>query len=730
MPPSQWIGIDSNGHARNVRSHYSPKAPSPENLTFDISNNQLLASLEPSGEARFVAIVERLDRSQLGGFELRGVPGSKKLKYGGPWSVKVEPAKLLSHAKSHAVDYEQALLPVFHHRADTVAVEQRVFAPISEKRADSPRALIYRVELTNTGTEQAHGTVEAEADTPKKQAGVQALLLLDDTASGEAARKRHYDLAPGAKAVFSFAFVLGETEQEVARTEQLLRSKSADAWLEQTRRQLVSRVGQLRIPDDTFWPEFLVRMIELCRQPIMYKADGTSGGTFIGSNLQANEMWNANLWMKDCFYEVLPMAMLAPELCADAIPFFLDWGMPEKPYGRGLERFPNAAPETHSLSLSLAPFILAGKYYESTGDRAYFKAYPKLLESARHRLQTILASRQDPEVYLFPSMYVSDGDARGDWHTGANLLAWYSFQSMARIAAEAYGDAALAAEWKRVANLIARDIRARCIGPSAKGPRYFEGANRNGTFEIEKDGEESDMALMPFYGFTTPDDPALIRHHQSGMSTENPLYSKALDAIWWFDNSWHGATFPAWMTALAAVTNETDLAARLDRIATLADMDGSVWWWAYKYGEKDRKDVVRGPVKCAWAAGVFVCKFIHDIVGLRVDVPARRVEFRPFHPWPSLSWESCRIGHALFDVAEQKSEGAITATVRNRNAEAYDCVIELTLPPGATMTECLVNGRPAQGVTTHSRFGRNAIRLTQKVDAGQSLTVTMRHGIN
>lgn len=723
MSTSQRIGISPEGQSRQPASLYGPTAATPANLTFDVSNNRILASIDPHGVVRRAAIVTGLVREQLGGFNLRGVTGSKCLVLCGPWDIRVQAA----HAgqgepvATTAVDYEDALLPIFIQRKGDLEVHRHLFAPLDGDLRNAPRAILCQLELINSGTSELICTASAGTGTPAAARPFESLIRLD--AEAEDGTTGTCRLPAGGRAVLSFAFLIGETAEALRQTEVLLRSRPAAAWHQQTLAWHRVRVGQLSIPENPFWPEFLVRMSELCRQPIMYQTDGSSGGMFIGSNLQDSEMWNRNLWMKDCFYEVLPMALLAPGLCADAIPFFVDRGMPTAPYGRGLERFPDAAPETHSLSLSLAPFVLAGKYNEATGDTAWFKAYPALLETARERFKSILDSRKDKDIFLFPSMYISDGDARGDWHTGSNLLAWYAFHAMARIAAEAYGDTGLASDWAGIANRIAQDLRTRCTGDSPQGRRYFEGAKRDGSFIREKDGEESDMALMPFYGFTSADDPALILHHRIGMSTANPLYSEALDAIWWHDNSWHGTTFPAWITALAGVTGENELNQRLERIAALSDLDGSVWWWPYRYGETDRQAVSRGPVKCAWAAGVFICKVIHDIMGLRVDVPARQVTFRPFHPWSGFSWKTCHMGTALFDFDDHSETAKRTITIRNLNPEPYKATAELVLPENTRLTACLINGTRSDACAITTRYGRKAVRVETELAASQAISV-------
>lgn len=249
------------------------------------------------------------------------------------------------------------------------------------------------------------------------------------------------------------------------------------------------------------------------------------------------------------------------------------------------------------------------------------------------------------------------------------------------------------------------------------------------------------MGLMPFYGFCEADDPALLRHSRLALTPQNALYASHVDGIHWFDgdgdplgradvaaaawgsdHKWHCATFPAWTTALAGAGDEEQLRRELDRIARLTDLDGSIWWWPYAYGETDPAAVKRHPVKCGWAAGVYLCRFVHDILGLQLDAPRRRLAFRPFCPWRAFAWRNCRLGHSTFDVSCTKADGRIEACVRNRNDTRLAVAVELALPPGAEAGPCLCNGRPATGLTGKRRYGRPAVLVEAEVDAGQALT--------
>jgi hypothetical protein len=319
-------------------------------------------------------------------------------------------------------------------------------------------------------------------------------------------------------------------------------------------------------------------------------------------------------------------------------------------------------------------------------------------------------------------MYISDGDARGDFHTGTNVQAWYAFHTMARLARNVYHDTYLADQWKLMASRIKEDILSYCVGTGPLGKQYWEGATYDHTFIVGHCGESSDSSLMPFYGFCEADDPALIAHSRLGLTAQNPYYAKEIDGIWWYDGdaTWQPATFPGWTTGFAGISNETELRNRLEQIGRLADVDGSIWWWPYQYGAKDHREVQRMAGKCAWGSAVYLCLFINNVLGLRVDIPEHRVAFRPFCPWNKFAWEGCRLGRGLFDVTYDRASDRLAAKLTNRNDVAFEATFELTLPEGATGPRGKVNGQETQRMTAAKHYNRPSVQLVTSVAPNQA----------
>jgi hypothetical protein len=732
-PVSDWFGITAEGQSKHREGYYMVSGQDADRLSFDISNNQILCNFSRSGLLREACIATGLLPIELpdtGRLPLPGVRADKVLARGGPWSFGIRldgstPTDL-DTLPGTKVDLLGNLFPLFTSRYKSLHLQFLGFAPAAQSNAAPPRAVITIIQIQNDGQQAASGAVLAprnvrplsELDNARTGKVNEAVTCLDETIWQTHFPEVNFTLPAGEQRVFTFALCLGESARDLRQTETMLRERPVLDWLNHTWQFHSSRLGRLSIPEGRFYADFQTRLEEVCRQAQLHMGDGSFGGSFFGSNILKETM----IWAKDCFYAVLPMSLFEPELCAKAIPFFFEWGMPPRAYGRGLQRFPNAGPVTHSLGNSLAPLILAGAYYQMTADQSFFQEHPEILIAGRELLEKVLDSRrQDP--FLFPSMYVSDGDARGDFHTGTNVQAWYAFHSMARLARDVYHDAHTAEQWSLFASKIKEDLASHCIGTGPQGKQYWEGATYDWTFIVGHCGESSDATLMPFYGFCEADDPALIAHSRLGLSPQNPYYAAAIDGIWWYDGDagWWPATFPGWTTGLAGVSNETELRERLEQIGRFADVDGSIWWWPYKYGATDPRQVERMEEgKCAWGSAVYLCLFINNVLGLRVDMPEHRVAFRPFCPWNKFTWEQCRLGRGLFDVTYERASDRVSAKLTNRNAALFEAFFELTLPEGATAPHCKVNGQETDKFKVSRRYNRPSVQVVTPVAPDQA----------
>jgi hypothetical protein len=736
-PYSKYFGFTADRKSKDARTYYSPTSLRPEGLTFDISNNYVLCSINRNGLLWKACIHMGLIPTATHA-SARGQYISKLLVRGGPWpfQIRLEGQSAVNLDTIQGVEAGMLgnLFPVFTWRHNNLRLRMLAFAPIGvDPVSAAPRAIIAAVQIQNQEPKPVLGALLA----PPRLANVEDLKSGTATEAREAVTmlgerdwnpqfpQVTFQLGPGEEAVFTFGLLLGEDAEELHRTSEVLRQRNALDWLNQTWQFHAPRFGDLTIPDSPYYPELYVRMGELCRPSLMRMRDGKFGAGFWGSSV----VDPPDIWNKDNYYAALALSFLEPQLCADGILYFIEWGVPPRAMGRGLERFPRAGRVTHSLGNALSGLALAGAYYQMTGNREFFRAHPEILGKVRELLKEVLESRRE-EPMLFPSMYVSDGDSRGDYHTGSNLVAWYAFRSMARIAREAYQEPGLAREWSLLAERIKEDIWKRCTGIGSLGKQFVEGSMKDWTWLVGRDGEESDTNLMPFYGFCTNDEPAYVNHARAGLTSQNPYYARLFEGIWMYgEPSWDGATFPGWLTGVAGCRNENELHERLERIRTLVDVDGSFWWWPYALDATDPTQPDRYLVgaKSGWAAGVYLCLFVQNILGLSLDMPSRRVSLQPFCPWEAFTWTNCRLGSGAFDVAYRKERDRLTGGIRNHNQSDFDGTIELMVPEGTSVTACKLNGEPTSDYQPGKRYGRPTAGISGKIAPGGALQLEVAY---
>jgi hypothetical protein len=741
---SRNFGLTPTGRARTLGSDYEESTQVTSDLSFDVSNNQLAASLTRSGAIKRACIcagIEALSPDKIKG----GVYSTKRLLYGGPWSFKASVDKVNPSPAEIEVSLVENCFPLFTQDLGEIRIHRLYFAPVDLRReSQSPRALIVIVLVENlastphlidsrlegaideTGDELSLASAGQASDlavTAKSRASLEYARFAEsgyiERASFSPATRIHVEA--NSVAASASALILGESQAEASQIRKRLSAKTLSSWLEDTLQFRRRSYGQLSIPGETFLSESVIRFSELSRQSALRSSDGTLRGGFLGSDVDTNQV----NWVRDLYYSMLAMSLVEPSLCRDSIPYLLGWGRSPATTGLGRARFPGAKPISQSLSNSVSGLAIAAMYYRSTGDGGFFVARPAILEAAKTILDEVLASRRSSPM-LFPSLYFSDGEARGDFHTGSNVAAWVAFKGMARIADEVYHNADLAKEWSGVAVDIHHAISSHCVENGPSGKHFVEGAYMDGTYVKGHDGEESETTLMPFYGFCGSDDPRLINHAAAAMTSQNPLYSEDLDAIWWYNSDWSSATFPGWTTALAGASDEPSIANRLQRIRSLTDLDGSLWWWPYSYGSKDPKKPTRGGVarKCGWGAGVYVCLLITNILGISVDAAARSVRFAPFVPWREFDWKGAKIGWSTFDLSYHRGENDVSATLTNKNDNSYIGTIVITPERGALLKRArVVGGREVrQRLIEHRR--RQAIEITFDVLPRQQVIVT------
>ena len=134
-------------------------------------------------------------------------------------------------------------------------------------------------------------------------------------------------------------------------------------------------------------------------------------------------------------------------------------------------------------------------------------------------LKQLIASRRDTSVWLFPSRFISDGPVEADFHTGSNVCAWVALKEYARLMEEIYHDHKTAETYTSMAKKVHDAIMGKCTIEGPYGRQFIEGTYRDGRKPpMVSDGEESDITLMPFYGFISYDDPIYLNYMKFSVS--------------------------------------------------------------------------------------------------------------------------------------------------------------------------------------------------------------------
>ena len=704
LPVSKTIGISANGENKNKVSYYKANT---QNILFDISNNRIQASFNEKGGLISTCIIKDImyltDSNHLPGVQntrsFYQVDSLSLFFIAGKDSIMLDTCKFVQ------VDMVNHLFPKFIYRLKNFHIEMIAFAPLNESYSTSPQTIILLIKIENLSSNdltcainflynKRNDTIFYAFSQPEKPVFVES----------------------GKITYNSLAVSIGKDEQDLNQQIRFISKADHAEMFNQTLSLLESSTGELSIPDEPFYAELFVRAKELCRQCGLYQDSVTWGGGWLGSD---HSIWQKNkVWTKDNYYQILPLCITEPLICKDAIPFFLNRSVPPFAYGGRKNRFPNTSRITHSLGNAMIPFMLAGVYYKSTADQDYFTNYPALLDSAFSMFDHIKTTALVDSISLYPSTQVSDGIAGGDFHTGSNVCLWYAITTMSVLAEDVYQKPALAQEWKQWADKIKQDIEKYCVTDGLFGKQFVEVVNLDGSIFPGHDGEESDVSLMPFYDFTSADDERLVHFSKLVLHESNPLYSKKLDGIWWYDQQWFPITSPGWVSALSGADTEQALSDYLHKLRLRTDVDGSFWWWTNKYGETDPANVTRlegGAPKCGWAAGAYICHFVHDIIGLDVNNIKREVDFKPFVPWNSFNWKGYRSGNSTFDIAYNKSDQEITASITNLNETGYDLHAELMIPSGKKISGVMVNGKQKHEFITAERFGITSVILKEQL---------------
>lgn len=756
---SQFFGVTNRAGvytANDSESFFGKKLPDPE-LTFDVSNNKVLANLSLDGTLKHLTVYH-------GNYYSDTIPGvwvCKEYSSTGPFTFGLmlnnDSVDITDEKRDFHTSLLANLIPVTVTDLGEVEMTSLAFAPISADGSQRLRGLIYAVYVTNKSDHSVEGSIllpTIERVVGEQFSGAEICVHLIDqypsvtTHQGAARVTREevqFDLAPNDSIwVPIYLCPLAEPSLQTVRTDGALH------WLNQTLGYYQGIVGDLKMPDDPYTAEFFTRALMQCFGSIGMANDGNTVGSNWGSYPSTDF-----IWMKDMYYSFLPFAQLDPELFRKGMLWFFENGV--RPPGN---RFEGGI--LHSLSNSLSSVVMAGLYYKNTGDAAFFLDNPQVGAKAQDLLEQTLALRASDDPWLFPSIWISDAYSLGEYHTGSNIIAWVAFESFGRIVEEVYADSSLGRRYRLIAQNIRNAIEEHCVVEGPLGPQYLEGiclsegdktkmdARRyEGAYNdlgmqfihslvqdgkvnlMHHDGEESDTILIPVYNYAPYDHAYYRQYMQFSLSAANPVYNAESRGIQW--GPFSACTFPGYMSGMGMIVDAEDLngkEGRLTEVRRLTDVDGSLWWWPYGNGAK-YGDVMRhnNCGKCGWASGVFASIFVSEILGLAADAPTSTLRFRPFSPASSFSWGDARIGTFLVDAVYEREGSLTSASVTNHSSIGIRTVIELPYRGKVESTNIFLDNTPFEvpvGAGAWNSF--NTVIVDTELPVGSTIKICVDKG--
>jgi hypothetical protein len=741
-----WISYNHGIFETGDKESFYNNNQNYDDLVFDHSNNKVLANVSINGSLKYLTFYRSSYRADM----IPGVWVRKDFSRTGPYSFSVrmdgEEYDLSKVDWPFRTSLLDNIFPITQLTGEKIKVTLITYAPVSEDGKERLRGIIYGAFLENTSDGRIKGSVVIPKISVKTDGPYLELnpdVYIEVTGQNVKNKEIPFDLSPGEN---SWVPVVIQAPGESAASD--IAKAGSLYWLNSTWTYFRKMTGKLNLPDDKFIEEFFQRSVYQCIESIGMDGNGRVAGSNWGTYPTTE-----NIWMKDMYYSYLPLFMFEPEFFKEGILWFLEYSI--RPMGNLFN-----GGVSHSLNNSLTPVVMAGLYYTSTGDKEFFLTNKHVKEAIVNILNQLINSRENKDIWLFPSVWISDGCSIGDYHTGSNLLAWHAFKYFARVLEEVYGEHDAARDFTSIAGEIKAAIEKNNIIDGPFGRQYIEGVNntekmnrtladtenhkqiygRNGLQYLDflnsservpcmvQDGEESDTTLMPIYGFLEYDDPCYKNYTRFAVSESNLFYIPETKGILWEDYT--DATFPGYITGFTNVIDKETMNGEkgyMTEIRRLTDVDGSIWWWPYdkgsKYGEVLRNNFCG---KCAWASGVFVGLFVAEILGIKYDAPSKTLSFRPFSPSSGFSWEDFRFGRSIFSINYLRNQDAITVSVTNKNDYSIRLDLEIVVAKGAEIGDIYLNDKQNQQLFEKGHFlDRGTVKISENLLPGELKKITV-----
>ena len=471
-----------------------------------------------------------------------------------------------------------------------------------------------------------------------------------------------FELEPGESRDFCTVVACAPTMREIDAALGTLYRHTAFEWIQISLAFWRKRLGNLEIEMRGF-PEWGERYRDMHLRFILDNFNcislGASGEMLV--NWQgAPSHGLARMWGIDVEPTAISVMYAVPEIGPSAIRYMLDHNVPQ------YSVYPD-----HSTPIFVAPFILAGKYLELTGDRAFFSE-PGIMEKFRAHLRGLLRCKH-PDCALFSSRYASDLITFNRYDYMTNVKVWLALKSYAAIQ-RAVGEDPSPAE--ALMDGVRRDL-ARLLEADGPFGRQIKGGSNLGECEGERFynrddepyycGEDSFTCMAPVYGLYGFDYAPWRNLHKCARSLFLPNYDPEYQSL----RELHYGMNPSgtgYTLRLGGSVAREEMARSLSILFQRLDATGSLFWWPR--GENKRRVLTR----CSQGQGSWVQQSVEQWMGLRLDALAGELRVCPQGLASALSLRGIRMGNHVFDVEWRETEQESALRVVNRVGPALKLI--------------------------------------------------------
>jgi hypothetical protein len=636
------------------------------------------------------------------------------------YSIQVEgetqPMDLAADDRENETSYVEHFLPVTRAQAGSLEAALISFAPVApdgENAALAPAPLpgpagaFYILHLRNGGSAPVRGSVTLQAsdllighyedaapeNRPYKQPSINltqhTLVLTRPEGSvgihlhdGRWGRpeapfmaEKRFALAPGEEATFETYLSLAPAYSGVLPEMFNLHLHTPLEWLNFTAAFWRSRLGQLQVGGgelERFSRESYIRSLFDNFNCLQTDAAGNLLSHWQG----APSHGYGTIWGIDVEPTAVSVAHLVPEMARQVMLFFMTRS--HAPVG----------PADHSTPILVAPVIIARQWLQASGDVAFLRAHPEVLEALQGILEELLTLKAPGEC-LFPSRFSSDGWVGRRYDYGTNVKAWYAFDSMAYLFDQA-GRPEDAGKYHQIAREIRAAVQRTMVVAGPFGPQISGGTNLGedpGQSYLPEgalyyDGEDTASMLAPIYGFTGFEDRTWVNYHRYARSLWCYHYDPEFETLHWSPNDPAVMDGTAYFSRLAGSVTPAEMRQSLEIFKDhYADpVTGSAFWWPHGQGFQ------RSLTRCSQGQGAWAWQYLYQWLGLVVDAPARRLTLAPRGLLEHLGWQDFHAGSNVFDISW--AEDGSTARVKNKNNMLWTVQVGFRAP-GAGASDAL-----------------------------------------